>query len=116
MAFAIGRKALVYQQVLAAVLEVVALLLQFGDSPIRRTHAIYLIANVLRVAPSKDDRGTRRIDLARDHHRDFPLVNRLRNTRSRNLRAKDDPTFCAGLGAATTLFITGAGGQQQDRV
>jgi len=106
MAHAVRRETSINQQTRAAVLEIVALLPHPRDSLVSRAEALDLIANILRVAPREDRLGTLRIELARQHYRNLPLVASIARARSGDLRAIDNAPLGAGFRAARALFVT----------
>src|SRR5690348_4313465 len=64
MPFAVRRQAPVDQQAAAAILEVIALVLEIGDAFISWADVLDLIANVLRISPTERLFGAYRVELA----------------------------------------------------
>src|SRR6185312_15158261 len=116
MPLSVGRETFVDEQATAAVLEVIALVLEIGDAFIRWADVLDFVANVLCVGPSERVLCSHRIDLASDQNGNLPFIFRFGNTRTGNFGAENDPPLGARLAAATALLVARAGWKEDDRV
>src|SRR5262245_55037635 len=115
MPLAIGREEAIHEQPRTAILELISLLLQIGDATISGTHAINLIADILRVTPWKNICGPNWVGTARDENRDQPFILRFTGSRPGNLRTVYNASLSAGFCAAASLLITGPSRQEENR-
>src|SRR5215831_534879 len=115
MSLAIGREEAIREQPRTAVLELISLLLQIGDATIGGTHAINLIADILRVTPWKNLCGPNGVGMARDENRDQPFILCFAGSRPGNFRTVYDAPLRAGFCAAASLLIAGPSRQEENR-
>src|SRR5580693_4586665 len=105
MPFAVRGEEAVHQKSRAAVLKVVTLFSQFGNTTVSGADAVNFLTNILGVAPRKYFRGIFRIGAAGRQHGNFPFILRLGQTRAGNLRAVYDAALGAGFRPSAALFV-----------